>query len=32
MSESVTANTLLKEIKIENLDSYGVFLPLFGVA
>jgi hypothetical protein len=31
MSESENCLTLLKEIKLENIDTYGIFIPLFSV-
>lgn len=31
MTESESFNMLIKEIKIENIDTYGLFVPLFGV-
>jgi hypothetical protein len=31
MSDSENFNMLLKEIKLENVDSYGIFMSLFGI-
>lgn len=31
MAESENFNMLLKEIKLENIDTYGIFIPLFGL-